>query len=1434
VADRNRTDVDRGESLYRQFIQGERGVKSRDLYIDRADRDEYKKKVEQKTETSTFQRMVQIAGVGIGGLVLGKSIPKDIWVQALHKMGMYGRKNFGRMVHARNQLIEEEVLSRGFVLRGRERAPTVELADFIEKRAAPFLLDLEQSRVHTDARTMANIHVRRELQERFGQEATEGLTGLTIQDVIALSKTKHFSETRVISDRSIKTLIDFKKSLGHDSAWFDKLVVDRNLFKSKAGSLPKAIKASDILDTRWASRRAFGDLLNNGLGWQVPFVGFKPIDLIAPFFKMAGQSPQYARLGQGQRIAFDTVTPQKGISYLIDGGLFHFDHTGMTHMAVGKRFRAHVADSIGKANVSRFGAQPSQRFKPRPGSFIDSLQDLVGFGPAYRDESFVGSHLTFAAKINRRLKRGEVEWVSNPTVKLGNLPQKHIDDVLRKRPDLNLEDEIPNPIKTLDDLGITDRGGAFLGRARFGHFEDKVTKKKISLGAKRPGPKAFGGYIDQDGLKQSSGYTAYEDTLLTKANLLATFAGTRLNQLIGATMGIGFRPAMGRFAGFWNAMRIAAIGATFNPMGGYAVDAYKYVNYLFKQTTSGFGYIGDGIGPTDIAIKGYEAATLAAAGIKDITGITAGSSYIEDLFPGLFESSLSGMTRTGLMLYKGIRSGPMGLGIGAMAAIGTGSVSDIFGTNILGAKTTTSSPELYSLYSGDSQERIRKSRWWMLGRQPFYGEGTDRFEAHWVKLAKSDWEYSNSLYGSRREYFKHASSLPTPHNLFGLTKDSDYFAEKHAQTRPYENNSMSDGAAMAMLLSSEARGQIASAGFGVPVAASYDVGSKGDIGYQIKNKLQNSAEFLGVYKFLAEFVLGKSEYGPVYASPEEITSKNRLYWDKDIGGMLGFTELLRRFITKPNDIGASQIVNNAPNAMPNFLPGARSMFDQDRDYYKEFTLGDPYTKIKGGEYRLPGAGYEAVNKLHSGRKGVYDPVDALLILSDVAPYSQAYSYYRKIVSNMNLSSEWQQKVDTANEQRNIKAQGIAYDFRTPRFTMNQETIDANQEIVDDIRYNALERFLGTQYDRFTTQALPEIGRMIPMGGIITHKLFPHHTPEQDYLERVVYNARSSDWNKPYETFIDPKITTLYNENPFTAAAGGMGLSVFATTPGIRHAIGIAGGVGFGAASMYRAASLGRMEGGYVPEFRRNEIQVLDYMDKLEYMRMEYAANRASALGNNKAAADYRYRQSTETMLGLDYSNPVALVGGKRALPKNEKMYFDHFLNASPESRERILDMVPQYMSDIYRNVWEPGLVSIDPNAAMETFLNNNRVPDENWAGWNPGVQKWQIMSRTMDTSDNSVAIDLHRQTISTEMIQQTKMQLPNIGVDLGESMGVENYRWHEATSQKLELIQQSIRAGLYNVRVNSLGIGSPQPISRFNLQYNKQAEIRRAIEEAVR
>lgn len=199
--------------------------------------------------------------------------------------------------------------------------------------------------------------------------------------------------------------------------------------------------------------------------------------------------------------------------------------------------------------------------------------------------------------------------------------------------------------------------------------------------------------------------------------------------------------------------------------------------------------------------------------------------------------------------------------------------------------------------------------------------------------------------------------------------------------------------------------------------------------YHAKQMEYSVRELLGVYGWAAQVIAGGEplEGRRVIASANRMASLQRSFWELELGGLGGtLSEIGRRFLPHPQ---RTKDWNPIPNQMPDWLPG--------EDYFINFRVGDPYTKVPMGEVRLPGAAYEATHTLYSDPWfGKYGALTRFMILADVAPYSKEYRAYEQIVRAMfregMLPSEWRPVFERTLEE--TRAQKRKYDFYEYRFT----------------------------------------------------------------------------------------------------------------------------------------------------------------------------------------------------------------------------------------------------------------------------------------------------------------------------------------------------------------------------------------------------------------
>jgi len=136
-----------------------------------------------------------------------------------------------------------------------------------------------------------------------------------------------------------------------------------------------------------------------------------------------------------------------------------------------------------------------------------------------------------------------------------------------------------------------------------------------------------------------------------------------------------------------------------------------------------------------------------------------------------------------------------------------------------------------------------------------------------------------------------------------------------------------------------------------PLARSSRAWSLGETEMNIKDIVGLRGFIMGS---IEESITGRNEifdYAPELPDATDVGGIRRSYWDMELGGILGSSEIIRRYI--PHRRNQIQLYNPIRNTMPTWLPG--------EDYYLDFKHGDPFTVVPMGEARLPGAGYESLH-----------------------------------------------------------------------------------------------------------------------------------------------------------------------------------------------------------------------------------------------------------------------------------------------------------------------------------------------------------------------------------------------------------------------------------------------------------------------------------------
>lgn len=772
-----------------------------------------------------------------------------------------------------------------------------------------------------------------------------------------------------------------------------------------------------------------------------------------------------------------------------------------------------------------------------------------------------------------------------------------------------------------------------------------------------------------------------------------SFATRAISRMVGASEGSLGDYFIRRYIGTF--LRFGLLS-----FGGYA--AFRAVNLMARQASGGWGI-------TDVAGKMYTSAREFQQKTLDHLGLIDKAKDLEHTYPGLVNSPLSRvlratapywMTRSGGKFF-GRRGAGIGLAMGlALSLLTWGDI-------------TQDPEELHRIYTGEQDIPVRRGRWWQFGKTPFEGGKIAYWRPHWYPLMRSKYKYQGQLWDSEKEEIANTgilSPILSP-MLTGKAWDPYYWEKKHYKDRPYllTGELFEPTMPFSWLFNSTIGALLKPQKIMHPEywgreqaepqnTRTLIPGASKELGLQEFNKspmlpssdprsLQWAAgeaaytisEQMGIKGFLLntlyEDITGRPDFlpnGPVIQSARGAYGYERAYWDLDIGDPTGHTEFLRRIL--PHKRRAIEEYNPVPNQMPDWLPG--------EDYFVNFKIGDPYTKIPLGEARLPGAGYESLHHLHSGIPKVYDAVDRFLILSDIAPYSKEYREYSYLARSMTKHDPYWSEIVKRHISQRAKTQ--------------QEFEFLELEPPEDIK--GIKRSMSKLY-RKTISKVGAGG----MGGVIepamgsvflnspfpfvmspVSKVFPYRTAVQTYRDFRLQGNEFTEWGNPMRDFVKPAINKS--------------IDMLESTRG----------------------------NTYVPpeELRRREYE--EYFDRLQYVKYKRLEKVALSQGNEELASQFS-KMAKKTMTGVNpFTNPMQIMG---AIPKRERAFLQAFIDADPEDRNTILQMVPKQMGEIYKAQWaikdnlhiDRYSYNFSRNKETIDFFRNHTLPDNNWLGWNPDI-----------------------------------------------------------------------------------------------------------------
>lgn len=376
---------------------------------------------------------------------------------------------------------------------------------------------------------------------------------------------------------------------------------------------------------------------------------------------------------------------------------------------------------------------------------------------------------------------------------------------------------------------------------------------------------------------------------------------------------------------------------------------------------------------------------------------------------------------------------------------------------------------------------------------------------------------------------------------------------------------------------------------------------------------------------------------------------------------------------------------------------------------EQLQTGDPYAKIASGEVRMPGAGYAAVHaELRDTDPENYPVWHQYAILSDVAWWSQEFRATAAKVERLEqagaLPDSAQETVSRAKKRLENRQQKLQFDRYIDGY--NKDTAD----------WGMGRMAMGRTWQAGTHgvhKAVDQLEYLLPFGFRPAQKLMPYVSPVEEYERSMVYGTRMGFWDELGRDWLRPA--------QWTAAHNLLGYD------GIPP---------------------------WLKEVRENE----EYFDKLEYQKWKTLAEGTS----DKYKRREYSRLAKKTIAGRNPYEESSYV--RSSLPTRERDFYEAFVNTTnPKERERILELVPQYMRSIYTAQWQKadyaetgdeklretieagqrsGGMDIDqskyqkysmeagPNtnysdwynaSELDEYFKDNPLPRPNWIGFHPEV-----------------------------------------------------------------------------------------------------------------
>jgi len=451
---------------------------------------------------------------------------------------------------------------------------------------------------------------------------------------------------------------------------------------------------------------------------------------------------------------------------------------------------------------------------------------------------------------------------------------------------------------------------------------------------------------------------------------------------------------------------------------------------------------------------------------------------------------------------------------------------------LLGGFASPESPEeLKDLYEGREYVPVRKGRWWEMGGTPYEGRHISYWKPHWYRTLTTR-AHDKALWGADEDELSPLYKFIAKHFTYELERRNYYtrpypitstaFADvpflgwilaptvgrlikppRLMHTEEWQREGPGGRKEIADMRSSIASNPVSWMG-GMPPQSPVSPYAGGPLFGSTSREWGDQAGLVGwTSSVLLESISGTDSFfarDRWLESAANMSSFTRDFWESELGGMLMYSEPIRRFI--PKHRREIEEYNPIRNNMPSWIPA-------------HLKYGDPMGRIDQGELLFPGPGYEA---LYPEVRGIpleeYPLTHRYNILSNIAPWSASF---RRVAGAL----------ETAERQGQLSQQDISF---INRINERVRKSALRRNFLQDLNEDAglFTRAAGGATRgvmSFVKDMAAPIEYMAPFGFRPFSKFMPEGNAIEEYERNMVYGTELSFWDKPWRDWFRPAIYT---------------------------------------------------------------------------------------------------------------------------------------------------------------------------------------------------------------------------------------------------------------------------------------------------------------------